>query len=165
MTIDPKESVRVTFRSDTPYVHERIRAAAMYCSDGRVGQHFDEFLHEGLGLPRYDRIALPGGPACLAGHIKAHFNEQAVADELRFLVEAHGVTRVVLIAHQNCAFYGSRLNIEEDKIEAAQKVDLAKAARFVYRLTGLTQVDCFFSRINDGHIDFELVPVDTIRPF
>ena len=34
-----------------------------YCSDGRWGEAFDEFCHAGLGLPRYDRFAVPGGPA------------------------------------------------------------------------------------------------------
>ena len=50
----------------------RIHAAALYCSDGRVGAHFDDFLHNGLSLPRSDRVSLPGGgPACLAGHRSA----------------------------------------------------------------------------------------------
>jgi hypothetical protein len=35
--------------------------------------------------------------------------EQGVVDELHFLVEAHELRRVVLIAHQSCAFYAARL--------------------------------------------------------
>lgn len=38
-------------------------AVAVYCSDSRYGNHPDEFLRPHLGLPRYDRLALPGGPA------------------------------------------------------------------------------------------------------
>src|SRR5258708_1376240 len=111
----------LAYQSPIPYEHARIHAAAIYCSDGRVGEHFDDFIQTGLGLPRYDRLALPGGPASLAGHIKARINEHAVLDELLFLMEAHEVTRVILIAHQNCAFYTSRLNLIEPKLEIAQR--------------------------------------------
>ena len=59
-------SVPPVFVSQTPFDHQRIGAAAVYCSDGRYGEQMDEFLHQGLGLPRYDRVAVPGGAACLA---------------------------------------------------------------------------------------------------
>src|SRR3954462_8959700 len=99
------------YESKTPYDTQRIHAAAIYCSDGRVGDHFDDFLQNGLNLPRYDRLALPGGPAALAEHPETKLEHAAVADELRFLVDVHGLQRVVLIQHQNCAFYTSRLNL------------------------------------------------------
>lgn len=57
----------MTCESSVRYEKARIHAAALYCSDGRVGAHFDDSLHNGLSLPRYDRVSLPGGPACLAG--------------------------------------------------------------------------------------------------
>src|SRR5207244_457736 len=45
----------------------RIGAMALYCSDGRWGEAFDEFCHRHLQIPRYDRLAVPGGPAWIAG--------------------------------------------------------------------------------------------------
>src|SRR5216684_6371639 len=45
---------------------ERIGAGAIYCSDGRWGEAFDEFCHRHLQIPRYDRLAVAGGPAWLA---------------------------------------------------------------------------------------------------
>src|SRR5919204_3023448 len=45
---------------------ERIGALALYCSDGRWGEAFDEFCHRHLQIPRYDRLAVPGGPAWMA---------------------------------------------------------------------------------------------------
>ena len=56
------------FGSSEQFDENRVGAAAVYCSDGRYGEHFDGFLHNALKLPRYDRLALPGGAACLAGH-------------------------------------------------------------------------------------------------
>jgi hypothetical protein len=155
-TVTAKAVVR--FASTIRYEPERIHAAAVYCSDGRVGDHFDDFLHNGLNLPRYDRLALPGGPAALAGHTEAHVAEQGVVDELKFLVEAHELDRIVLIAHQGCAFYSQRLQLPEPFLEHQQRIDLLKAKLFVERITGLTKIDTFFAR-RDGEsgISFEEV--------
>ena len=148
----------MVYDSAIPYVAQRIRAAAIYCSDGRVGEHFDDFLQNGLKLPRYDRLALPGGPACLAGHTEAHLEEQGVVDELKFLVDAHELERVILVAHEGCAFYAHRLHLPEQYLAPQQKIDLVKAAGFVRRITGLQRVDGYFARLDGSRICFEQVP-------
>jgi len=148
-----------TYESRVRYEQARIHAAALYCSDGRVGEHFDDFLQNGLSLPRYDRVALPGGPACLAGHPEAHLEEQGVVDELKFLVGVHKLKRVVLIAHQGCAFYATRLSLTEPRLELVQRADLVRAAAFVHRVTGLDAIEAYFARLADGKIQFEQVQV------
>lgn len=148
-----------TYESRLAYDPARIRAAAIYCSDGRIGEHFDDFLQNGLGLPRYDRVALPGGPACLAGHPQAHLEEQGVVDELHFLVEVHGLNRIVLIAHQSCAFYGTRLALKDRRLELVQRADLVRSAAVVARVTGLKAIEAYFARLNDGRVVFEPVEV------
>src|SRR5437868_4251460 len=145
------------FESRTPYQTERIRAAAIYCSDGRVGDHFDDFLQNGLKLPRYDRVALPGGPAALVEYPQTKLEHAAVIDELHFLVEVHEIERVVLIQHQNCAFYTRRLELRGFHVEKTQYDDLKKAADFVREVTSVGQVDCYFARQFDGRIRFEVV--------
>ena len=62
---DPNARV---FKSSEPFDGGRIRAAAVYCSDGRFGDQFDDLMKISLQLPRYDRLAVPGGAACLARH-------------------------------------------------------------------------------------------------
>ncbi len=131
------------YQSKLVYDPSRIHAAAVYCSDGRVGEHFDDFLQNGLSLPRYDRVALPGGPACLAGHTEAHIHEKGVIDEINFLVEVHGLERVVLVAHQGCAFYATRLDLPPDFMVHQQMVDLVKASRFIQRVTSIRKVDAY----------------------
>ena len=42
---------RVVYESSARFDENRIRAAAVYCSDGRFGEHFDDFLHNYLKLP------------------------------------------------------------------------------------------------------------------
>jgi hypothetical protein len=147
------------YQSPIRYDSSRMHAAALYCSDGRLGEHFDDFLQTGLALPRYDRLCLPGGPACLAGHPQAHLEEQGVVDELHFLVEAHKINRVVLIAHQGCAFYGTRLDLKEPRLELVQRADLVRAAAFVHRVTGLDAIEAHFARMVDGRVMFEPVQV------
>src|SRR5215218_73314 len=123
----PDVRVRAIYASRTAFDERRVGAAAVYCSDGRFGDPMDEFLHAGLGLPRYDRVAVPGGAACLAGHGGAYHEGQALQRQLDFLIREHGLRRVVLIAHDGCAFYkdvwtGGRT------VERQQAADLAKAA-------------------------------------
>ncbi len=149
----------MNFVSSIRYESSRMHAAALYCSDGRVGEQFDDFLHNGLSLPRYDRLCLPGGPACLAGHPQAHLEEKGVLDELQFLVEVHRLKRIVLIAHQGCAFYATRLELKEPRLELVQRADLVRAAAFVHRVTGLDAIEAYFARLVDGRIQFERVQV------
>jgi hypothetical protein len=148
-----------SYSSPIPYNSSRMHAAALYCSDGRVGEQCDDFLQHGLKLPRYDRLCLPGGPACVAGHPEAHLEEKGVVDELHFLVEVHKLKRVVLIAHQGCAFYGSRLGLSEPRLELVQKADLVRATAFVQRVTNLASIDAYFARLVEGKMVFEAVQV------
>src|SRR5208283_2204549 len=39
------------YESSVRFDENRIRAAALYCSDGRFGEQIDDFLHNGLKLP------------------------------------------------------------------------------------------------------------------
>ncbi len=143
--------------SRLPYSPDRIHAAAIYCSDGRVGEHFDDFVLNGLLLPRYDRVALPGGPACLAGYAQARLEEEGVIDELNFLVDAHGLERIVLIQHEGCAFYDRRLKVREQSVEQLQKADLVRAAYAIRHCTTLKQIEGYYLRRKDEGVAFEPV--------
>lgn len=150
------------YRSQLRYDAQRTHVAAVYCSDGRVGDHFDDFLQNGLGLPRYDRVALPGGPACLAGYDEARVEQVGIVDELKFLIEAHALTRVVLIQHQACAFYTARLKVGQSQLEHLQRADLVRAAYFIRHVTPLERVDAYFARRDpsDQAVCFEAVAIE-----
>jgi len=144
------------FGSSERFDENRIRAAAVYCSDGRFGEHFDDFLHNALELPRYDRLALPGGAACLAGHFLSYKEEEGLIEQLRFLVKVHGIERLVLIAHQDCAFYTERLHVSPQQLESQQREDMEAAVRRVRSFAHGLTVDAFFARKHsDGTIRFE----------
>lgn len=125
------------FDSSIPFDESRIQAAAVYCSDGRWGGQMDEFLQGELALPRYDRLLVPGGAAVLAGG--ALWREAELLERnLSFLIEVHELERIILIAHQDCAFYTGRLGVSPAELEVRQKKDLALAAG---RVRGLGPVD------------------------
>jgi hypothetical protein len=115
------------YTSSIKFDADRIRAAAIYCSDGRYGEQMDEFLHEGLQLPRYDRLAMPGGPACFSGSLHSFWEGQSAERQLDFLCRVHGLERLVLIAHAGCAFYLDWLKVRPEDLEKRQLEDLAKA--------------------------------------
>src|SRR4029077_4901239 len=99
---------------------ERIGAVALYCSDGRWGEAFDEFCQKHLGIPRYDRWAVPGGPAWLLPTGEQTGFLQAAKLQVEFLVNVHNLERIVLITHYGCAYYGQQLKGSPDETLAAQ---------------------------------------------
>jgi hypothetical protein len=143
---------RSVYESEFPFDGARIQAAAVYCSDGRFGEQCDDFLHNALGLPRYDRVAVPGGPACLAGHFAAYREEDAIKAQLEFLIKAHQLQRVVLIAHQDCAFYTSFLDTSPVGLAEQQHEDLLKAAARVRELGRDLRVDTYLASLREGMI-------------
>lgn len=108
---------------------ERIGALAIYCSDGRWGEAFDEFCHKHLQIPRYDRLALAGGPAWLAPHHKDADLSRAMRAQLDFLVRVHELEQIVLITHYGCAHYGHLLSRPPRECLPAQYEDVRAAAR------------------------------------
>jgi hypothetical protein len=126
------------FRTSQPWNEQRIRALAMYCSDGRWGDAFDEFCHRSLQIPRYDRFAVPGGPAWLTAWTGSHGSEDkalrrqanlsvAAWDQLGLLVHVHELQRIILVAHYGCAFYMEKLKKDADNCLPVQLEDLKRA--------------------------------------
>jgi hypothetical protein len=146
-----------SYEASSPYEEVRIHAAAVYCSDGRVGEQMDEFLHRGLALPRYDRVACPGGPVTLAGRLTALWESRGVQEQIRFLIRAHELQTVVLIAHECCAYYQQRLGIAAAAIESEQRDDLDKAAWAVRRKGEDLEIRGYFARRAGATIRFEPV--------
>jgi hypothetical protein len=110
---------------------ERIGALVLYCSDGRWGEAFDEFCHIRLRIPRYDRFAVPGGPAWLIGSETSADFFQSSCEQLDFLVRVHELERIVLITHFGCAYYGEILGGKPEEYLPRQVQDLCRAANIL----------------------------------
>jgi hypothetical protein len=151
---------RAIFTSSQRWNPERIRALAVYCSDGRWGEAFDEFCHQGLGLPRYDRFGVPGGPAWLTlRHISLLTPYSAARDQLQFLVQAHELERIVLITHFGCAFYAEIVGKDPDGCLQAQEEDLRVAAGTVRAWFAGIQVEAYVAMRVGEQLTFHPVPV------
>ncbi len=147
------------WRFSEPFPSERVGAAAIYCSDGRFGGAFDDFLHRELKLPHYDRFAVPGGAAVLAGHISAYREEEALREQLKFLIESHGLERIVLIAHRNCGFYLKKLHVPEERLRDRQEADLAKAAESIHSIAPRVRVEGYLARVEAGRVVIDPVAI------
>lgn len=147
-----------TFDSSHAWNPERIGALAVYCSDGRWGEAFDEFCHEALKIPRYDRFAVPGGPVWLTMRdvtlLRAY---DAARAQLGFLVRAHALERVVLITHYGCAFYAELLGRDADGCLPEQLADLQTASVTLRGWFAGIQVDAYLAVRRGDHLSFEAV--------
>src|SRR5207244_8666298 len=91
-----------------------------------------------LLIPRYDRWAVPGGPAWLVPHDAVRKGDrtsdsggdlyQATRTQLDCLVHVHELERIVLITHFGCAFYRQLLGQPAEDCVAAQLDDLRTAS-------------------------------------
>jgi hypothetical protein len=147
------------FLSSIAFDEDRIRAASIYCSDGRFGEQMDEFLHKGLKLPRYDRLAVPGGPACFTGLVSVFWEGHSGDRQLDFLCRVHGLERLVLISHEGCAFYREWLKVRAEELLARQRADIVRAAARLAKLEPDLAVEGYLARKNAKHIWFEPVPL------
>lgn len=146
--------------STIPFDTRRVGAAAIYCSDGRYNEQFDEFLHGHLGLPRYDRLVVPGGPGVLAGHVESLRDQESIEDQISFLVRAHELECIVLIAHEACGYYAKKLSIAASRLRDAQTADLSKAAERLRTISPRLSVAAYFAAVRGGRVEMTPAPID-----
>jgi hypothetical protein len=151
------ESPPSCFRSRLPFDGKLCGTAAVFCSDGRFAGHVNDFLQNGLGLHGYDRLAVAGGPACFAGHFAAHRQEEGALAHLQFLARVRGSNRLVLISHEDCAFYRELLRISDVELLDQMRMDLASAARRISAAVPQLKVEGYLARLSDSEVWFEKV--------
>jgi len=133
---------------------ERIGAMAVYCSDGRWGEAFDEFCHKRLHIPRYDRWAVPGGPAWLAPSVMSADLCEATRAQFDFLVRVHELERIVLITHFGCAFYRELLKQPAEQCLSAQTTDLRTVAMTLNEWHPNVQVEAYVAMQKGSCLSF-----------
>jgi carbonic anhydrase len=95
-----------TLSSKVNQAHTEV--LVVHCSDHRFQAGHYEFLNLSLNLgENYDLLVLPGGAQALS--LLEYLPKFAWAGWkwFRFLVDAHGLKRIILIAHQDCGWYKS----------------------------------------------------------
>ena len=141
--------------AETPFARNRVGALAIYCSDGRYNEPFDEFIGKKLGLPNYDRMSIPGGPAWLIYDSRRLQEASVSRSHIEFLVEHHQLTRVILIAHENCGYYRKRLGCADEKeVERQQNEDMKKAKDQILPWHKSLTVDSYRAKVEGKQVTF-----------
>jgi hypothetical protein len=117
------------------------RVLAVFCSGGPHTRFVDEFLEGCLRLDGADWLAIPGGPAVLAGRTVDESDETFAWREVAFLVEHHHIAEAVLIFHEDCGHYhrhlGKTYTVELER--SLQDADAsAVVAGFAERFPGVS---------------------------
>jgi hypothetical protein len=81
------------------WTEERPHTLVVACSDGRLQQQTDEFLHRRLGLAGFDRFYVPGGGGALASSGRDFIRAQQLRKECAYLIELHEIAHVILLFH------------------------------------------------------------------
>jgi hypothetical protein len=149
---------RASFIAKTHYEAAHPSALALYCSDGRFTESVEELLHS-LGHARLDTMTMAGGPGLFNLWIAGMTDSTAIASGARFLIEAHKIQRVILIAHEGCGFYKKHMGGRSPAdTRHQQEDDLRLAARTLASTRSGLRVDAYYARIEEGHVAFDAVP-------
>ncbi len=148
---------RSAFSSKQPFNASGFLTAAVYCSDGRFADQVNEFLHHGLRLDGYDRLAIAGGPACFAGHFEAYREEEGAVSHMRFLARLHKLNRLILISHEGCGFYSDFLHLTESGLHDRLRTDLVRAAHRIHEVEPKLALEAYLARLNGSTVWFEPV--------
>jgi hypothetical protein len=87
------------YSTPSPWNSQRPQTLVIACSDGRLQENLDAFLHRSLGITHYDRLYAPGGGGVLAPGGYEHMRADHFCQECRFLLRAHSVKDLLLIFH------------------------------------------------------------------
>ena len=145
-------SPRESWTGTLPWNPERPDTVVISCVDGRWRPHLLEFTAMRLGVgPNGDFMAVAGGvePLTLLDLLPKDFN--FFRRRLEALVEAHGTKRIVLVAHQDCAWYKSRkLGPFTIDMKGRQVKDLKRAEKHLREMFPGVEVESWYARHDDG---------------
>jgi len=138
---------------------------AVFCSDGRYSRYIDEFLESLLRLEGADWLAVPGGPAALAGVHRNEEDAETLWRHIEFLVSRNEVRRVILIFHENCRYYRDTLACGMAPEEARRKAseDAERACTEVRRRFPQVTVEAYWHDATDTAVFFRTIPEETVE--
>ena len=149
------------FESSTKINTAPVDTLVVHCTDHRIQAGVQEFLDRGLKLNKnYDLFLIPGGPQSLT--LVEYLPKFSCAGWkwFRYLVDGHGLKRLILIAHQDCGWYRSlpfHLHTTR-KPRQRQEEDLLRAQRTLVKDFPQLSVDLYYAGWNaDERLTIETV--------
>ncbi len=120
----------------------------IHCGDYRFQVALHEFLNRTLNLASYDLMVIPGGPLTLISDDPLSKYQWVSWDWLRFFIEKHKLTRLILIQHQDCGFYKAmapRLKVPIEQLRERQERDLRRVRKAMKRELPHVTVDLYYA--------------------
>jgi carbonic anhydrase len=139
--------------------HTHTDALVIHCSDHRFQAGHYEFLNLALNLnENYDLLVLPGGAQAMS--LLEYLPKFAWAGWkwFRFLVDAHELKRIILIAHQDCGWYKSLANFLHSTADPRQKQeeDLRRIREVLLKENRELNVELYYAAFDpNDHIVME----------
>ncbi len=140
---------------------DRPHTLVVACSDGRLQEQTDEFLHMHLGLAGFDRFYMPGGGGALASSGRDFLRAQQLRRECAYLIELHEIERVILLFHgpsENgppdavCADYRRKLSWASPALlRDRQRVDALELIEIHSEWAGNAEVCAYRCEVDEQH--------------
>jgi hypothetical protein len=140
---------------------ERPHTLVVACSDGRLQEEIDDFLHKQLGLSGFDRFYVPGGGGALASAGRDFLRASQLRRECAYLVELHEISRVILLfhgpsatgpAHAACADYKRKMPWASPALlNEQQERDAAELITHRAEWAGKAKVEAYRCEIDESH--------------
>ena len=148
---------------------DRPHTLVIACSDGRLQEQTDAFLHRDLGLAGFDRFYVPGGGGALASSGRDFIRADQLRKECGYLIQLHEITRVILLfhgpsangpAHAACADYKRKLPFATpEMLRDQQRRDAVDLIQRSDQWAGKANVSAYRCEIDASH-HVTFVPLD-----
>ena len=140
---------------------DRPHTLVVACSDGRLQDPTDDYLHGELNLAGFDRFYVPGGGGALAASAPDFFRAVQMRKECAYLIELHEVSRVILLFHGPsttgpaaavCADYHRKLpSASPAAVAERQRLDAIELFKTRHEWAGTVDVSAFRCEVDDKH--------------
>ncbi len=152
-----------TYQLESKLHRERTDVLVVHCSDHRFQAELHEFLNRILNLnENYDLLVVPGGPQCLTLVEYLPKFSWVGWKWFRFLVENHELSRMILIAHQDCGWYKSLpLHLHSaTEPRMRQEEDLRRARIALLKELSAVRVELYYA----GWDAEDRITIDAVSP-
>jgi hypothetical protein len=140
---------------------DRPHTLVIACSDGRLQEQTDAFLHHQLELAGFDRFYVPGGGGALASSGRDFIRADQLRKECAYLIQLHEITRVILLfhgpsargpAHAVCADYKRKLPFASaEMLRDQQRRDAVDLIQRGDQWAGKANVSAYLCQIDEAH--------------
>lgn len=154
-----------SYTSQAPLAEHESTVLVICCSSHVFLPSTQEFVEKGLELEpgRYDLLAVPGGPQFLL--LTEYLPKFAWVGHrwVKFLVERHQLKRVIVISHEDCAWYSEERFVPQflqkfgvgRSLKERQREDLREIIQALRALGLPISVEAYYAEKSpDGRVRF-----------